>query len=119
MASTKWKSGRERKSPLIAPITVPIGHQLLRRETLSTQLYVSRLHWSTKVGGIEDYVRRKTKMSLSQQSQLQFLWGEGASTDFAVYYEGRALAAGNLVPEILRIASEGHYARHSIMILFQ
>lgn len=43
----------------------PVGQEhSLRPEVRSTQLYVSRLHWSTKVEELVDYVRRKSKFTL-------------------------------------------------------
>lgn len=43
----------------------PVGLEpSLRPEVRTTQLYVSRLHWSTKVEELVDFVRRKSKFTL-------------------------------------------------------
>ncbi|KAM3965425.1 uncharacterized protein ACR2FA_000257 [Aphomia sociella] len=45
--------------------TAPTGpNHLLRPEIKSTQLYVSRVHWSTKVEEVVNYIRKKSNFTL-------------------------------------------------------
>ncbi|KAM3965458.1 uncharacterized protein ACR2FA_000295 [Aphomia sociella] len=59
------------KAGLVEPVsrnlcgTASTGpNHLLRPEIKSTQLYVSRVHWSTKVEEVVDYIRKKSNFTL-------------------------------------------------------